>query len=206
MDLSEIRGGLWRWTARHPDWRPGAEPGSPSHWPPEVGCVAYRAPDAFLLVDPLVPVEDEAEFWRWMDGAVRDHGQRVAVLTTIGFHRRSRDRFVERYGASTSRKRSNLPARVETIPIKGAGETMVWLSEHRTLVSGDRLLGDPDGGLRLCPPSWLRYLTSRMTIDRLRGALEPLLALPIEIVLVSHGEPVLERGREAIAAALGKAE
>jgi len=36
----------------------------------------------------------------------------------------------------------------------------------------------------------------------LREALRPLLGLPVELVLVSHGEPVLEGGREAIAKAL----
>ena len=36
----------------------------------------------------------------------------------------------------------------------------------------------------------------------LRESLRPLLDLPVELVLVSHGEPVLENGREAIAAAL----
>jgi len=36
----------------------------------------------------------------------------------------------------------------------------------------------------------------------LREALAPLLELPVDRVLVSHGEPVLENGREAIARAL----
>jgi hypothetical protein len=39
----------------------------------------------------------------------------------------------------------------------------------------------------------------------LREALRPLLDLPVELVLVSHGEPVLEHGRAAIAAALERA-
>jgi hypothetical protein len=38
--------------------------------------------------------------------------------------------------------------------------------------------------------------------DGLRAALRPLLELPVESVLVSHGEPVLENGRDAIARAL----
>ena len=36
----------------------------------------------------------------------------------------------------------------------------------------------------------------------LSDALRPLLDLPVEMVLVSHGEPVLSGGREAIACAL----
>jgi hypothetical protein len=61
-------------------------------------------------------------------------------------------------------------------------------------VPGDRILGDRPPGLRLCPASCLRYLDG-FTQDDLRDALRPLLALPIELVLVSHGEPVVADGR-----------
>ena len=113
------------------------------------------------------------------------------MLTTIGFHRRSRDQLAERYGATTSRAKTNLPAGVESFPIRGAGETIFWLAEHRALVPGDRIIGAPGGRLRLCPESWLRYLPSGMTLAALAEALRPLLDLEIERVLVSHGEPVL---------------
>ena len=80
---------------------------------------------------------------------------------------------------------------------------MVWLPKVHALIPGDRLLGDDErGGVRLCPDSWLRYLPSGMRQKELREALRPLLDLPVELVLVSHGEPVLEGGREAIARAL----
>jgi hypothetical protein len=72
----------------------------------------------------------------------------------------------------------------------------------RALIPGDRLLGDDAGGLRLCPDSWLRYLPSGMLQPELRQALRPLLDLPVELVLVSHGDPVLADGRGAIARAL----
>jgi len=35
--------------------------------------------------------------------------------------------------------------------------------------------------------------------------LRPLLGLPIELILVSHGEPVLDGGREALARAIDSA-
>ena len=82
---------------------------------------------------------------------------------------------------------------------------MIWLPGPHALVAGDRILGDGRGGLRLCPQSWLRYLSSGLTVDGLRDALRPLLGLPIELVLVSHGEPVLADGREALARALKRA-
>jgi hypothetical protein len=196
MELTQIRPGLYRWTASHPAYEPDAEPDSPADWPEQVGCVAYEAPDALVLIDPLVP----DALWPALDRLAE--GRRVAVLTTIGFHRRSRDAVAERYGASTSRAKKTLPRGVETLPIRRAGETMVWMPEHAALVPGDRILGGRDGGLRLCPDSWLGYLSSGMTGAELREALRPLLRLPIELVLVSHGDPVLSGGRDALERAL----
>jgi glyoxylase-like metal-dependent hydrolase (beta-lactamase superfamily II) len=176
----------------------GASPESPADWPELVGSVAYEAPDAFVLIDPLVP----AELWPALEERVGAHGQPVRVLTTIGFHRRSRDEVIRRFDATTSRAKASLPEGVETVTIRRAGETMVWLPGPRALVPGDRLLGDDAGGLRMCPPGWLRYLEPGLTYDELRDALRPLLELPVEKVLVSHGDPVLRDGRAAIEQAL----
>jgi hypothetical protein len=177
---------------------PSAVPGSPADWPEIVGSVAFAAPNEFVFVDPLVP--DEA--WLELEELVRAHGRPVRVLTTIRFHRRSRDEVVRRFGASTSRAKAALPEGVEPVTIRRAGETMVWLPGPRALVPGDRLLGDEAGGLRLCPPGWLRYLDPGLSYDELREALRPLLGLPVEMVLVSHGAPVLHDGRAAIECAL----
>jgi hypothetical protein len=199
--LRQIGPGLWRWTAPHPAWSPDAPAESPADWPRDVGCVICHVPDATVLIDPLVPPDGEG-FLRKVDARVRRRRRPVFVLTTIGFHRRSRAELAGRYGATTSRARRALPAGVEPLTIRGAGETMFWLPEHRALVPGDRIMGAPGGGLRLCPESWLRYLPSGIGIPELRRALRPLLELPIERVLVSHGDPVLRGGREALAAAL----
>jgi hypothetical protein len=200
VSLTELRPGLLRWTARHPDAEEEPEPESAADWPPDVGCVAYLGRDAIVLIDPLVPEGGAVE--RELDALVERQGGPVTILTTVRWHRRSRERLAERYRASTSRAREQLPHGVVTIPVPRAGETLVWLPEHEALVPGDRLLGDGDGGLRLCPPSWLRYLPEAMTVEQLREALRPLLDLPVERVLVSHGEPVLAGGSAALAAAL----
>lgn len=194
--MDELAPGLWRWTARHPNAADDPVPGSTADWPPEVGSVAYAVDDTLVLIDPLVP---EA-VWPALDELARD--RRVLVLTTVGWHRRSRDEVAERYGASTSRARKNLPHQVIPIPLRGAGETMYWLPEVLTLVPGDRLLGDGEGGVRVCPDSWLRYLNGSIDGAGLRVLLAPLLDLPVERVLTSHGEPVLSDGREALARAL----
>jgi hypothetical protein len=200
--IQELRPGLHRWTAIHPEAEPSPTPGAPDDWGPDVASSAYEAPDALLLVDPLVP-DDRADLREELDALVARHGQPVVIVTTLAFHRRSRDELADRYEASTSRAKKNLPRDVETVFVRGAGETMVWLPKPRALIPGDRLLGDDArGGVRLSPDSWLRYLPSGMRQAELREALRPLLDLPVELVLVSHGEPVLENGREAIAAAL----
>ena len=199
--IGELRPGLYRWAADHPEAETDPQPGSPADWGPHVGSVAYAAPDALVLVDPLVP-PDRVDLREELDGLVRRHERRVAILTTLQFHSRSQEELAARYGASTSRAKKTLPEGVETVPIRGAGETMVWLPEHRALIPGDRLLGDEDGGLRLCPDSWLHYLPSGIGRAELREALQPLLDLPVEMVLVSHGEPVLSAGRHALARAL----
>jgi hypothetical protein len=195
--MEQIAPGLWRWTAPHPEWVPGAERDSPDDWDQYVGSVLYEHVDAAVFIDPLVPV-DEERFWSWAD----EHavGRGVVVLTTLGPHRRSRERVVQRYGASTSRAKHNLPAGVQSIVLRGARETMFWLPEHRTLIPGDRILGAADGGLRLCPESWLNWV--RVNRGELRAMLMPLLELPIERVLVSHGEPVLSGGAEALRSCL----
>lgn len=195
----ELAPGLWRWTAPHPDWRPGAAPGSSADWPQEVGCVLLRTERDAVFIDAL-PGQEEAAFWRWADEQAA--GRRVLALTTIAFHRRGRELLVQRYGAGTSRARGKLPAEVRPIPLRGAGETVFWLPGQRTLVPGDRLIGGAGGGLRVCPAPWLRYLPSRIGIEELRALLRPLLELPVERVLVSHGEPVLAGGRAALAEAL----
>ena len=58
-------------------------------------------------------------------------------------------------------------------------------------------------GSLICPASWLGYLGSGITIAELSEALRPQLELPVERVLVSHGEPVLRDGAAAIERALG---
>ncbi len=196
----EIAAGLWRWTAPHPGWRPGAAKNSTADWEREVGSVLYLREDAATFVDTLVPDPEQA-FWSWTDPRVAQ-ADRCLALTTIGFHRRSRDRLVDRYGASTSRARERLPDGVQTVALRGAGEVVFWLPARRALVCGDRLLGAPGGGLRLCPESWLGYLGTGLTVERLRDILRPLLDLPVERVLVSHGDPVLRDGHAALAEAL----
>lgn len=191
MDLQQVAPGLWRWTAPHPDWEAPKQEDDPADWARDVGSVAYEASDTLVLIDPLVPNGDAAA----LDG-LAEKKDGVAILTTLKFHRRSRDELVERYGAATTP-----PDGVEAIGIHGSGETVYWIPEHGALVPGDRILGDRPPGLRMCPERWLRYLGGYTQEDLCKG-LQPLLDLPVAMVLVSHGEPVLHDGHAALERAL----
>jgi glyoxylase-like metal-dependent hydrolase (beta-lactamase superfamily II) len=89
-----------------------------------------------------------------------------------------------------------LPGGVQCFPTARNGEVVYWVPRERALVVGDVLLADP--GLRLCPASWLRPKTH----DHLQASLRPLLDLPVEQIVVSHGNPVLQDGHAALAALL----
>jgi glyoxylase-like metal-dependent hydrolase (beta-lactamase superfamily II) len=160
-----------------------------------------------VLVDPLEPPPD-------VRGA--DH-----VLVTVYWHGRStEDVGAKRVWASTRsaqplrnrgidvtdvfRAGDELPGGIQAFQTPRAAEVVYWLPEHHALAVGDVLLGagakprPTDDPLRLCPERWL----GKGTHDDLRASLRPLLDLPVELVLVSHGRPLLSDGREALAAVL----
>ena len=79
---------------------------------------------------------------------------------------------------------------------------MVWIPEHGALVPGDRILG----GAARRPPG-LPRLVARLPQGRtdpagLRAELRKLLELPIRMVLVSHGEPVLRDAKRKLGRAV----
>ena len=202
MDAQELCPGLFRWTAPHPDWRPGAAPGSADDWDRMVGSVLYDMPDVVVLIDPLLPSEDRAGFLTGLDELVA--GRPVSILTTIHWHRRDRGELAERYSGNSGMAWNRVPSGVQPRPLLGAGETLFWLPDVRALVAGDRILGAGNGELRLCPESWL----SDVRVDRagLAGLLRPLLTLPIERVVTSHGDPVLHSAHTALGRAIAEAD
>ena len=185
--IEEIRPGLRRWTGPHPDWKPEEDELDESYGP--VASLLYHAPDALVFVDPLVM----DELWPALDAEVEAADRPVVVLTTIHWHARSRDAVRDRYGGELDR----LPEGVRSFPAERQQEQVLWLEEPRALVFGDAVLGDQNGGLRVCP--WFKHDHERAwTVDALR----PLLDLPVELVLPAHGNVVLSDGRDALARAL----
>ena len=195
MQVRELATGLWYWTGRHPGWTPAD--GGPDGWDQEVGCYFYDGPDAICLFDPLIPMEDRDRFFEALDRDVEQAEKPVRILLTVDAHRRSAADLAERHVIDPPPlppERPRLATGVE-IAAEAADEFVFWLPEHRALVAGDLIIGRAHG-LEV-PRAWLedRY---EETVERLR----PLLDLPVDRVLVTHGEPVLEDGREALERAL----
>ena len=185
--IEELRPGLKRWAGPHPEFDPteGNLDGSYT----DVASVLFEGEDALVFIDPLVP----DELWPELDAAVMQSAKPVVVLTTIYFHERSRDDVARRYGA----RLGGAVTGVHSYSAQRADEVVYWLERARALVFGDAILGDQNGGLRLTP--WARDAEG---LERTRKALLPLLRLPAEIALPSHGEPVLTNAHGALVRAL----
>ncbi len=203
--------GLWRWTARHPEWHPEG-------FGSEVASFALATPEATLLVDPLLPADPAPA----LELVERIGAERVAVLVTIPLHVRSaeelRDRFarVTIHGHPACARRLHNTRGFEPIelgrPLPGGAlafavgsprrqETPLLLPSHRALVFGDAV-AEQKGRLRVWAMEPVDERVERFYRERFNPTLKPLLELDFERVLVTHGEPVMKEGRRALRSAL----
>jgi hypothetical protein len=215
MKPARLTAGLWRWTARHPAWHPG-------EFGAEVASFAIEAEGDLLLLDPLLPADDEKPVLDLLDELAADRA--LHVLITIGYHVRSAEPLCERYGGrvygprtcesrlSDPRLFSELepgspgPGGVTAYPIgrPRRSERPLWFPSHAALAFGDAVVTTPDGDLRVWLQEPVDDKRRRWYRERFVPTLDPLLELPAQRILVTHGEPVLEDGatalREAVAA------
>ncbi|HEV8686665.1 MAG TPA: hypothetical protein VGQ84_05275 [Gaiellaceae bacterium] len=180
--MQELRPGLWTWTATHPSWTERDE-----EWGPEVRSYAYDSGACLVLFDPIAPPT-------LLEGLVE--AQDVSVLLTAEWHRRSANECVERFGAHIHASTDQTPADVERCATYYPDEVAYWIPRHSALVVGDAFLAEREFKVQ---DEWLR---PGMTRERMHDGLRSLLELPVELVLVTHGDPVLEDGREALRSAL----
>src|SRR5215211_4868342 len=212
--MEELTKGLWRWTARHPEWHPG-------QFGAEVACFAAQAGDTTLLIDPLLPPEPAAVLTT-IEGAL---AERLAILITVPYHVRSSEELWRRYrndaettvhGHKAAAKRLEdrsafreiepgvpLPAGVtaHTIGKPRRHEMPLHLPSHDALTFGDAVV-ESDGALRVWASDKIDAKAERFYRERFNPTLKPLLELDFDAVLPTHGQPVLKTGKQALRAAL----
>jgi len=197
--MRELQTGLWCWQATHPEWTPASTEG----WGPEVSSYAIDDGARLLLIDPLALPSEIDEL-----AARRD----PVVLLTNPWHERDARSLVERLDAPVFVPRPDefnddvawlrddlerlekdgrvysagdrLPIGVEAFAGRLRNDLVLWVEGHRALVVGDTLV-DLGRGLEL-PADWLpKSVTREQAVEALR----PLLDLPVELVLPTHGAP-----------------
>jgi glyoxylase-like metal-dependent hydrolase (beta-lactamase superfamily II) len=184
--VRELQRGLWHWETRHPDWTPG----NPEDEGAEVTSYAIDYGERLLLLDPLaVPRE--------IDELAAD--RETAIVLTVPWHERDTRSLVERLDAtvfvpSPEEERiegrrlftagDRLPVGVTAYPGKDENDLVLWVESRGALAFGDTLI--ERGGVLQIPVDWL---SEGVTRDDVVALLRPLLELPIELVLPTHGAP-----------------
>jgi glyoxylase-like metal-dependent hydrolase (beta-lactamase superfamily II) len=199
----ELRPGLRTWTTYHDEWEK------------HVRGFAIVESERLILIDPLLAGE------QWDQMAELRGQSGLDVLLTIHWHARSAAEIRERHpdakvwAFAPDRAKvedrtpidrpfevgDDLPGGLVATAAPPRQEVVFWDAAHAALFSGDVLLGHGEEGdhLHMAPESWVGGDGSHTT---LRAALEPLLDLPIEMILTAHGEMVLANAPEALRGAL----
>ena len=202
VEVIDLGPGLWIWRIEHPSWNPDVD------WQQVVTCVCVDAGSERWLLDPLLPTDDATQVW---DRLAERPPTAVAVLSPDHMRRtwsdpqtKSLDAVVRRYGSRAFGPQvfdpDHGPPETEVQPIlpnhelpggllpfrdpHGWHETPLWLPEQRTLVFAD-VLNERAGVLSV--------LMSPTHEDRALPDLRTMLDLPVERVIISHGEPVHTR-------------
>jgi glyoxylase-like metal-dependent hydrolase (beta-lactamase superfamily II) len=208
--VRELSSGLWHWQARHPEWE-SSEP-----WDPNVSSYAIDDGERLLLFDPLgVPDEIEALAAERETAIVltapwheRDSEQLVARLAVPVYTPLpdSAQYLMDTYGITAEQAGDGSPdvvwllrenkgeahpyAAGDRLPFAEVyaghkpNDTVLWLESRRAVISGDTLV-DFGGGLEINE----RWLRPGMTREEIAAGLRPLLDLPVEHVLPTHGGP-----------------
>jgi glyoxylase-like metal-dependent hydrolase (beta-lactamase superfamily II) len=188
--VRELQRGLWHWEAVHPEWTP--EDAATQDWGPEVSSYAIDDGERCLLIDPTTPpspVDDLA--------AKRE----TVIVLTCPWHERDARNVVERFGASVFSPPPDegdkepiegqvflagdrLPVGVEAFPGMEPNDLVLWIESRRALVAGDTLI-DRGQGFEF-PADWAN---KGVAPEQILETLRPLLELPVELVLPTHGAP-----------------
>ena len=209
--MRELQTGLWHWQAPHPDWEP-TEP-----WSREVSSYAIDEGKRLLLFDPLgVPGEiEELAAERetaivltcpWHERDTQSLVERLGVPVFAPPPETQED-LMEKFGITAEQaaggspdlrwlKESNtlekhwvfagdrLPVGVEAFLGKDPKDLVLWIESQRAVIAGDSL-ADFGQGLEIS----VRWLREGVTREEVAQEMRPLLELPVEHVLPTHGAP-----------------
>jgi len=208
VEVIDLAPGLWIWRLDHPEWNEHFD------WPRVVTSVCVDAGDEGWLLDPLLPPADATQVWDRLAERpptavallIPDHADRmswsdpqVPSVDAVVSHYRCRA-FGPDDWSNNRPPRNKLQKIVpnEELPgglmpfrdPRGWSETPLYLPQQKTLVFGDALT-ERGGALRI----W-----GTPNMERARSDLRAMLDLPLERLIISHGQPV--HTREALQRAL----
>ena len=180
---------MWHWEARHPEWN------ERQWWGPLVSSYAIDDGMRLVLFDPLAP-----------PAAIEKLAQEreTAIVLTCPWHSRDAQALADRYGAplyvpppdegdsspvdgTVFREGDRLPVGVEALPGMEPNDLVLWVETHGALVAGDTLQ-DRGNGVQFVG-DLVNNVPGQVPVEQIREGLRQLLALPVEIVLLTHGAP-----------------
>lgn len=195
--MREIAPGLWHWTARH------------GHIQMDVSSY-YLLPER-VLIDAMIPEEG----LEWFDA----HGTPEHVLLTNRHHDRDAWRLREAFGCTVHCVRNGLhelegrgpveafdfgqqlPGGVTALEVDAIcpDETALHIPSHRALACADGVVRWPGQEPLAFVPDQLMD-DPEQTKAGLRDAYRRLLDLDFDLLLLAHGDPVIDGGKDALRA------
>jgi glyoxylase-like metal-dependent hydrolase (beta-lactamase superfamily II) len=210
--VRELRPGLWHWQAPHPEWR-STEP-----WDQNVSSYAIDDGRRVLLFDPIAPPSEIEQLAGERETAIvltcpwheRDSEGLVERLGVPVYTPRpdSPEYLMETYGITREQAGEGSPdvvwllregkgeahpyeagdrldVGVDTFRGQKPNDLVLWVESHRAVVAGDTLVDFGDG-LEI-NARWLEMQKAKR--EDVVAGLRPLLELPVEHVLATHGGP-----------------
>ena len=210
--MRELQAGLWHWQAPHPEWTPD------QWWPQEVSSYAVDDGARLLLFDPLSVPDELLELAAerepvvvltapWHERDTQSLVERLGVPVFVP-PPDTADDLVRKYGITPEQAGGwtspdvawllagdggeahlyaagdRLPIGIEAFTGRAHNDLVLWIESRRAVVAGDALV-DFGRGFEI-PREVLEHGVTR---EQVVEVLRPLLALPVEVVLPTHGAP-----------------
>jgi hypothetical protein len=195
--VQEIAPGLWHWTARRERIRSDVS--------------SYYLQREGVVIDPMIPPEGVPWF--------REHGPLEHVVMSNRHHDRDAWRLQEEFGCAVHCVSNGLhevdgrgavepfdfgdqlPGEIRVYEVDAIcpDETALYLPRHRALACADGVVRfGADGELAFVPDNLMD--DPERTKQRLRDAYKALLELDFELLLLAHGAPVVDGGKDKLRA------